>query len=74
MKHKEKAKYGIRQSLRFMLSIAWEKRRRVLLICLVIAALQIALNLAQLYVTPEILTRVENGASVLELIKTIGLF
>lgn len=74
MKHKEKAKYGIRQSLRFMLRVAWEKRRRVLLICLVIAALQIALNLAQLYVTPEILTRVENGASVQELIKTIGLF
>ncbi len=42
--------------------------------CLVIAAVQVGLNLAQLYVTPEILAKVEAGASVQELLLTIGIF
>ena len=57
-----------------MVRTAWDKRRRVLFLCIVIAAIQVALNLVQLYVTPEILTKVEQGVSVGELLTTIGLF
>lgn len=74
MKYKEKPKYSIRQNVCFMVRTAWEKRRRILILCIVIAAIQVALNLVQLYVTPEILTKVEHGAPVWELLKTIGFF
>ena len=74
MKYKEKPKYSIRQNVCFMVRTAWKKRRRVLILCIVIAAIQVALNLVQLYVTPEILTKVEHGAPVWELLKTIGFF
>lgn len=74
MKYREKPKYSIRQNVCFMVRTAWEKRRRVLILCIVIAAIQVALNLVQLYVTPEILTKVEHGAPVWELSKTIGFF
>ncbi len=74
MKYKEKPKYNIRQNVCFMVRTAWEKRRRILILCIVIAAIQVALNLVQLYVTPEILTKVEHGAPVWELLKTIGFF
>lgn len=63
MKHREKPKYSVRQNVCFMVRTAWEKRRRVLLLCVVVAAIKVALDLAQLYVTPEILTRVEQGRS-----------
>ena len=63
MKHREKPKYSVRQNVCFMVRTAWEKRRRVLLLCVVVAAIKVALDLAQLYVTPEILTKVEPGRS-----------
>ena len=74
MKHTEKPKYSIRQNVCFMVRTAWEKRRRVLLLCVVLAAIQVALNLAQLYIAPEILVKVEQGAPVRELVQTIGFF
>lgn len=46
----------------------------MLLLCVVVAAIKVALDLAQLYVTPEILTRVEQGVPVGELLTTIGFF
>ena len=74
MKYREKPNYNVRQNVCFMVRTAWDKRRRVLFLCIVIAAIQVALNLVQLYVTPEILTKVEQGVSVGELLTTIGLF
>ena len=74
MKHREKPKYSVRQNVCFMMRTAWEKRRRVPLLCVVVAAIKVALDLAQLYVTPEILTRVEQGVPVGELLTTIGFF
>ena len=74
MKHTEKPKYSIRQNVCFMVRTAWETRRRVLLLCVVLAAIQVALNLAQLYIAPEILAKVEQGAPVRELVQTIGFF
>ena len=74
MKHTEKPKYSVRQNVCFMVRTAWETRRRVLLLCVVLAAVQVALNLAQLYIAPEILAKVEQGAPVGELVQTIGFF
>ncbi|MGM9669836.1 MAG: ABC transporter ATP-binding protein [Faecousia sp.] len=74
MKVKEKPKYSIWQNVCFMVRTAWKTHKRVLLMCLAIAATQVALNLAQLYVTPEILAKVEQGASVKDLLVTIGMF
>ena len=74
MKHTEKPKYSVRQNVCFMVRTAWETRRRVLLLCVVLAAVQVALNLAQLYIAPEILAKVEQGAPVRELVQTIGFF
>ena len=74
MKHREKPKYSVLQNVCFMVRVAWQKRKRVLLLCVVTAVLQVALNLTQLYITPEILTKVEQGVPVGELLTTIGLF
>lgn len=74
MKVKEKPKYSIWQNVCFMVRTAWNTRKRVLIMCIVIAAIQVALNLTQLYVTPEILAKVEQSTSVAELLITIGIF
>ncbi|MEE1393304.1 MAG: ABC transporter ATP-binding protein, partial [Negativibacillus sp.] len=74
MKHQEKPKYSIWQNVCFMVRTAWSTYKRVLVICVVAAVIQIALNLVQLYVSPEILAKVEQGASVGELLRTIGIF
>ena len=74
MKNKEKPKYSIWQNVCFMVRTAWNTHKRVLIMCIVIAAIQVSLNLAQLYVTPEILAKVEQGAPVGELLMTIGIF
>lgn len=74
MKAKEKPKYSIWQNVCFMVKTAWDTHKRVLVMCVAIAAVQVGLNLAQLYVTPEILKKVEQGASVPELLLTIGIF
>ena len=74
MKNKEKPKYNIWQNVCFMVRAAWKTHKRVLLMCIVIAAIQVSLNLAKLYVTPEILAKVEQGAPVGDLLLTIGIF
>ena len=74
MKHTEKPKYSVRQNVCFMVRTAWQTSRWVLLLCVVLAAIQVALNLAQLYIAPEILVKVEQGAPVRELVQTIGFF
>ncbi len=70
----EKPKYSIRQNVCFMLRTAWKTRRSVLLLCVLYAAVQLGLNLVQLYVTPEILAKVEQSAPLAQLLGTIGLF
>ena len=74
MKDKTKPKYNAAQNVGWMVKIAWKVRRRVLFLCVAMAALEVANNLAQLYVAPEILSRVEHHAPMGELLGTIGLF
>ena len=74
MKDKTKPKHNAAQNVGWMVKIAWKVRRRVLFLCVAMAALEVANNLAQLYVAPEILSRVERHAPMGELLGTIGLF
>ena len=74
MKDKLKPKYSIAQNVGWMIRIAWQSRRRVLFFCAAMAALEILYNLAQLYIAPEILRRVEQHAALSELLGTIGFF
>ena len=74
MKEKIKPKYTIPQNVWWMVKIAWKTRKRVLLFCLLTAALEIVYNLAQLYLAPEILRRVESHAPLGSVLGTILFF
>lgn len=74
MKQKEKPKYSVGQNVAWMIGNAWKARKRTILFCVLTAGLDIFMNLLQLYVTPEILRRVERIAPLGELLLTIALF
>ena len=74
MKAKTKPKYNIAQNVGWMVKIAWKTRKRVLLFCVLTAVLEILYNLAQLYIAPEILRRVEDHAAMGSLLGTIAFF
>ena len=71
---KQKPKYTIAQNVGWMVKLAWKTRKRVLLFCVLTAALEILYNLAQLYIAPEILRRVEGRAAMDSLLGTILFF
>ena len=74
MKVKEKPKYNIWQNVCFSVKLAWQTRKRVLVITAASAILSVLLNLVQLYVAPEILSKVEQQVSLGQLLLTIGGF
>ncbi len=69
-----KPKYNIVQNVAWMVGVAWRTRKRTLLFCLLTAALEIVYHLAQLYIAPEILSRVESRAALGSLLGTILFF
>ena len=71
---KEKSAYSLAQNLRFMLRYAMRYARRVLVLGALLVVLQVAANLIQLFIAPEILRRVETSAPLGELLGTIGVF
>lgn len=74
MKEKSKPKYTVPQNVWWMVKIAWKTRKRVLVFCVLTAALEILYNLSQLYIAPEILRRVEEHAGMEALLGTILFF
>lgn len=74
MKAKEKPKYNVFQNLHWMFKNAWESCRRLLVLMIVVAALDILYNLAGLYIAPEILRIVQEHGSTKELLFTIAFF
>ena len=74
MKDKNKPKYNIAQNVGWMVKLAWKDRKRVLVLCILMVALEIFYNLTQLYIAPEILSRVEQHVPLTELLGTIGVF
>ena len=74
MKVKEQPKYNTLQNVGWMIKIAWNNRKRVMLFCVLTALFEVLLNLTQLYIAPEVLARVEQKAPLWELLLTIGVF
>lgn len=76
MKEKtSKPKYNMAQNSWFMIKLAWNSgEKKVLVLSLLSAALTLALNLTNLYVSPTILSAVERHSSVAELVWTIAGF
>lgn len=74
MKTKKKPKYNTFQNVGWMVKIAWENGKLVLLFCILTAALEVLLNLTQLYIAPEILAQVEQKVPMWKLLATIGVF
>ena len=74
LKEKEKPKYNTVQNVCWMVQLAWRHGKLVLLFCILTAALEVLLNLVQLYIAPEVLAKVEQRASMWELLATIGIF
>ena len=74
MNENNKPKYGVTQNVLWMIQTAWGSRKRTLLFCLLTATLEVLLNVAQLYIAPEVLSKVEQRVSPLELLATIGIF
>ena len=60
--------------LGYMFHTAWDTRKRVPIMCLLLAVLNTIQSLLQLFLAPEILKRVEETAPLSELLSTIGLF
>ena len=71
---KQKPAYSVWQNVRFMVSRAWHSRKSVLWLCLASAGLALGLNLAQLFIAPVVLARVEQHAPLAQLLGTLGGF
>lgn len=74
MKRKEKPKYGMFQSVGFMIKTAWEHVKSVLWMNVVFALIMVGINLLQLLMAPMVLEKVETMASLKELLGSIGIF
>lgn len=73
-KSQTKSKYGVLQNVGWMVKIAWRSQKMTLILGLLIAGVQVAYNLTQLYITPEILRQVEVHSALGSMLLTIGLF
>lgn len=74
MKEKEKIKYPFMPSMKYILGLAWKHSKDVIFMCILIAVLKVGLNLAELFIAPKILGKVETLAPLGELLGTIGIF
>ncbi len=74
MKKKEKPKYSIMQNVGFMIRTAWQVRKGVLFATGAIVVLSVLLDLLRLYVAKGVLSKVETGAPVQEVIGTVAFF
>lgn len=74
LKETKKPKYSMAQNIGFMLRRAWKIHKSVLVLCVVYAVLEVGINLAQLFIAPAVLEKVEQLAPLTQLLGTIGLF
>lgn len=71
---KKKPQYNVWENICFMLKNAIDTAPSVIFQCLAFAAVEVALNLTGLFVTPTVLSRVETRATIRDLLGTIALF
>lgn len=68
---KSKPKYNIFQNVWWIISTAWKESRIILFLCIATVVLAIGLKLTQLFIAPQILSKVEQAAPLSELFSTI---
>lgn len=73
-KKKQKPKYSMWQSIAFMLRTAWKNDPSLLSLCAIMAAADVGTHMLQLFVAPQILSKVEQAAPVGHLLGTIAGF
>ena len=73
-KEKRRPKYNVLQNVGWMIARAWRKDRGVLGYSLLIPTAAVAINLAQLFIAPAVLGKVETVAPLEELLGTILFF
>lgn len=71
---KPRPKYSMWQNSGFMISLAWQTEKQVLVLCVLQALVAVALSLVSLLVTPSILQAVESQVPIQRLLGTIAGF
>lgn len=74
MKQTSKQHYNVFQNVGWMIGNAWRSCKSVLALCVLAAALTVGVNMVQLFIAPQILSKVEQHAPLPELVSTIGVF
>lgn len=74
MKAKQKTKYNVWQNLGFMIRMAWQHVRSVIWLIFAYVGLTLGINMAQLFIAPMVLGKVELAAPLSELLGTILFF
>ena len=72
MKVKNRPKNGVIGNMNWMIAQAWRFRKRVLLFCIMTAALEVFFQLLQLYIAPQVLSYVEVKRPIIDLFIVIG--
>ena len=71
---KQRPKYNMWQNTAFMLRIAWQKQKSVIVLCLLPALLNVGIHLTELLIAPAILQKVERHAPLTTVLTTIFIF
>ncbi len=71
---KRKAKYGMMKIIPWTLKVAWDKQKAVIFIILITVTAQLVQNLAGLYLSPSVLSCIEQEKPLSTLIVTIAAF
>ncbi|MDO5411313.1 MAG: ABC transporter ATP-binding protein [Lachnospiraceae bacterium] len=67
----QKPKYNMWQNTGFMLRNAWETNKSVIFLCIALAVITASRTIAELFITPVILHKLETEVPVLELVQVI---
>lgn len=71
---KERPKYNMWQNSAYMIREAWEVQKSVIFLCITLVVINVAINIAELYIAPVILEKIEKSVALSELLFTIILF
>lgn len=74
VKSKDRPKYNLWQNSAYMIGEAWRVRKSVLYLCISLVILAVATSLAELFIAPVILRKVEEAVSLQQLMITIVAF
>ena len=71
---KTRPNYNMWQNTAFMLQVAWQTQKSVIVLCLLPAFLNVGIQLTELFITPAILQKIEVHAPLPILLNTIFIF